>query len=304
MREVFDQIRQVAPMDCTVLINGESGTGKELVARAIHRASRRSGALVPVNCGALTQELIASELFGHEKGSFTGANRRHLGVFERATGGTLFLDEITEMPIAQQPHLLRALETRRVTRVGGEAELPFDARVVTASNRSIAQSLDEGRLREDLYFRLSVFPIALPALRERMEDVPLLANAFLDELNEEQGTAKRFSERGMDRLMAWHWPGNVRELRHAVHRAFIVTPEPCGELRIPDSVSVTPVASDDGLRAGRSIRDVERQLIECTLDHLGGDKRASAEMLGISLKTLYNRLAEWSQEAEPGNAQP
>lgn len=299
MQALYEQIRQVAPTDTTVLINGESGTGKELVAEAVHRESGRSGAFVPVNCGALTRDLIASELFGHEKGSFTGAARRHVGTFERAQRGTLFLDEITEMPIEQQPHLLRALETQRITRVGGETEITYDARIVTASNRDLAEAIESGALREDLYFRLNIFPIQMPPLRERRGDVALLAQSFLDQLNRKYQTEKTLDEAAIKRLEAWHWPGNVRELLHTVHRCYIASPGEDATLQIPEKFASDVIASKAGaLAPGRSIKQVEKELILSTLEHFDGNRQAAAETLGVSLKTLYNRLTEYDKEKE------
>ncbi len=296
MLRVYEQIKQVSLTDTTVLITGESGTGKELVAEAIHLQSRRTGEFVPVNCGALTSELLASELFGHEKGSFTGANKRHIGVFERAEQGTLFLDEITEMPIEQQPHLLRALESNRITRVGAEKETAFNSRVVTASNRNLAEAIEDGALREDLYFRLSIFPINLPPLRERKGDISLLAALFLDKLNERYSTSKSLSSQSLAYLEAWHWPGNVRELKHIIHRYYISSPEADAQIDLPERFAMDMSTNrGDALLPGRSIQEVEKELILNTLEHCNGDKPAAAEMLGVSLKTLYNRLASYEQ---------
>tara|TARA_R110002049_G_scaffold21792_3_gene79079 strand:+ start:1582 stop:2895 length:1314 start_codon:yes stop_codon:yes gene_type:complete len=293
MRSVYDVIRQVAGTDSTVFIQGESGTGKELVAEAIHQKSKLSGQFVPVNCGSLTKDLLSSQLFGHEKGSFTGATRRHTGFFERADGGTLFLDEITEMPIEMQTHLLRVLETGKILRVGAETELPVNARLVAATNKDPVRAVKEGHLREDLYFRLRVFPIVLPPLRERDGDIALLAEHFLQTLNDKQGTAKRFSQDAIRELEQHTWPGNVRELKHTVHRAYIMADG--------DAVGIPPRFDEDlpgeieGLRVGRSIADVEKDLILATLKHLNDDKKAAAASLGISLKTLYNRLNDYEQ---------
>ncbi len=298
MQRVYEDIRQVAmASDTAVLISGATGTGKELIAEAIHKQSGRSGDFVPVNCGALSKELIASELFGHEKGSFTGANKRHIGMFERAEGGTLFLDEITEMPIDQQPHLLRALETRRITRVGGEQEIAYEARIICATNRNLAEAIEANILREDLYFRLSIFPIELPSLSERPEDIAPLANAFLQQLNCKHGMRKILSADALARLQAWHWPGNLRELKHTIHRSFVSTVGNTAELRIPDRFAGDLLgAKATSLSPGRSIQDVEQELILRTLKHYGGDKKAAAETLGISLKTLYNRLESYELE--------
>jgi DNA-binding NtrC family response regulator len=293
MLAVYEQIEKVARTPSPVLILGETGTGKELVAESIHRASARPGQFVAVNCGSLSRELAASELFGHEKGSFTGAVRRHPGFFKRADGGTLFLDELAEMPIELQPHFLRVLETGSVLPVGSEREVPIDARTVAATNRDPKKAIADKALREDLYYRLSVFPITLPPLRSRVQDVPLLVDHFLGQAQTASGVeTRRFSSEDSARLRAYHWPGNVRELRHVVLRAAIMTDPNDSMLRLPerfDSPFNEP-NGQQGLAIGRSIRDVERELIMRTLEHLNGDKRAAAETLGISLNTLYNRL--------------
>ena len=293
MLAVYEQIEKVARTPSPVLILGETGTGKELVAESIHRASGRPGQFVAVNCGSLSRELAASELFGHEKGSFTGAVRRHPGFFKRADGGTLFLDELAEMPLELQPHFLRVLETGSVLPVGSEREVPIDARTVAATNRDPKKAISEKALREDLYYRLSVFPITLPPLRSRIQDVPLLVEHFLGQAQTASGPeTRRFAAEDSARLRAYQWPGNVRELRHVVLRAAIMTDPSESTLRLPerfDSPFNEP-NGQQGLAIGRSIRDVERELIMRTLEHLGGDKRAAAETLGISLNTLYNRL--------------
>jgi DNA-binding NtrC family response regulator len=283
-----------------VLILGETGTGKELVARAIHRASGRTGGFVPLNCGSLSAELAASELFGHEKGSFTGAVRRHMGAFERAKNGTLFLDELVEMPIALQPHFLRVLETGKVQPVGSEQEIAVDSRIVAATNRDPQQAIAAKLLRQDLYFRLSVLPISMPPLRTRPSDVPLLVKHFLGELCSD-GVEREFDEESMQRLQAYHWPGNVRELKHVVQRTLIMTDPASRTLELPKQFDSPfgSVGAQPGLEPGRSIRDVERELIELTLDHFAGDKKAAAETLGISLNTLYNRLNTYRDAETP-----
>jgi two-component system, NtrC family, response regulator HydG len=296
MRKVYASIEQLGPTDATVLIVGPSGTGKELVAKALHGVSHRSGRFVPTNCGALAGELVASELFGHEKGSFTGATRRHAGVFERANGGTLFLDEISEMPLDMQTYLLRSLETGEIVRVGGETETKVDARLLAATNRTLAEIGRDGSLREDLFYRISEFVIALPALRERVEDIALLIEHFVAELNRHYGDHKEASARFIEQCKKHSWPGNVRELKHVVHRAYLLAEN--GELPPPDTLT-SPFADGDpsaGLEAGRAIRDVERDLIFNTLRYFDGDKKVAAESLGISLKTLYNRLNEYHEQ--------
>ncbi len=294
MQAVYQMIEQVAPTDSTVFVQGESGTGKELVAEAVHRLSGRKGRFVPVNCGGLSKELIASQLFGHEKGSFTGAAKRHIGFFERANGGTLFLDEITEMPADMQTHLLRVLETGKILRVGAEDEIAVDTRLVAASNRDPSKAVADGILREDLYFRLGVFPISLPPLRERPGDIELLAQTFLEQLNAKYKTGKSFSGDALRQLATYSWPGNVRELKHAVHRAFIVSAD--GTVEAPEQLAEPDSNDIEGVRAGRSIADVEKDLILATLQHYKGDKKAAATSLGISLKTLYNRLKDYGHD--------
>ncbi len=295
MQAVYQKIRQVAATGSTVFVQGESGTGKELVADAVHRVSSRKGEFVPVNCGGLSKELISSQLFGHEKGSFTGANKRHAGFFERANAGTLFLDEITEMPIEMQTHLLRVLETSKILRVGSESELAVDTRLVAATNRDPAKAVRDGILREDLYYRLRVFPIELPPLRERHGDISVLATYFLDEFNRSNGTSKTFAPETLEAFEQHSWPGNVRELKHAVHRAHIVTMDDV--IHAPESLEDELPGEIEGLRAGRSIADVERDLIMATLKKFDGDKTAAASSLGVSLKTLYNRLKEYDHDA-------
>ncbi len=301
MQTVYTRVRQVAGLDSAVLIQGESGTGKELVAEAIHVASGRRGPYVVVNCGGFSKELLSSELFGHERGSFTGANRRHAGMFERAHQGTLFLDEITEMPIEMQPYLLRVLENGRIMRVGAEQEIEVDVRVIAATNREPIEAVRAQKLREDLFFRLRVVPIEVPPLRSRGDDVRLLAESFLDDLNERHGTRKRFGESTLERFAAYTWPGNVRELKHAVHHGYVIADRADGIVLVPDRFDAPwSDRQTSGLEVGRSIKDVERDLIRVTLDHCRGDKRAAATMLGVSLKTLYNRLNEYAVEPDKG----
>jgi DNA-binding NtrC family response regulator len=300
MRALYEQVDRVAHTATPVLIVGETGTGKELVAAAIHRASGRGGAFVPLNCGSLFGELATSELFGHEKGSFTGAVRRHVGAFRRADGGTLFLDELAEMPMSLQPHFLRVLESAKVQPIGSEQEEAVDARIIAATNREPETAIADKLLRQDLYFRLSVFPIMLPALRDRRSDIPLLVQHFLGELRAD-GAECEFDAESMQRLLSYHWPGNVRELRHVVQRALIMAEAGSTTLVLPkqfDSPFGNP-AAQAGLEPGRSIRDVERDLIERTLHHFDGDKKAAADALGISLNTLYNRLNSYRDVGSP-----
>ena len=289
-------IEKVAPTQATVLLVGESGTGKELAAEAIHLAStRHQKPFMAVNCGAISPNLIESELFGHEKGSFTGADRQHKGYFERADGGTLFLDEITEMSMELQVRLLRVLETGRFMRVGTHEEIATNVRVVAATNRNPEQAVAKGTLREDLYHRLSVFPLVLPPLREREDDILLIADHFLQALNQEYSANKRFSEEACQAMLSYAWPGNIRELRNYVYRSFILADEVIkGDF---NSFSLDSHSAGWGTEitvpVGVPLADANRQLILATLKQCGGVKKAAAEMLGISLKTLYNRLDEY-----------
>ncbi|TLY78745.1 MAG: sigma-54-dependent Fis family transcriptional regulator, partial [Gammaproteobacteria bacterium] len=296
MQVLYDQLTRVAPTSATVMLIGESGTGKELAAQTIHELSRRrEGAFLPLNCGAVAPQLIESELFGHERGSFTGADRQHKGFFERANGGTIFLDEITEMPMELQVKLLRVLETGTVTRVGGTQQIASDVRVICATNREPEKAVTDGKLREDLYHRLNVFPIRLPPLRERGADIEQLAQFFLDELNRVEGTHKTFSRDALVRLYQHSWPGNVRELRNYVQRSFIMADE---IIECDVAVTDSPPKTDDGttitIRVGTPLEEVERRVTMATLAYCGHVKRKAAEILGVSLKTLYNRLETYN----------
>ncbi len=296
MLSVYELVSRAAPTDVPVFIVGESGTGKELIAAALHDLSRRRGQpFVPVNCGAIASGLIQSELFGHERGAFTGAVRGRRGFFEQAAGGTLCLDEITEMPLDLQVSLLRVLETGQVQRLGGEGLTSIDVRLVAATNRDPQAAVTEGKLRHDLYFRLNVFPIHLPPLRERQDDVALLADHFLAELNRAEKTRKRFSTATLDRLREYAWPGNVRELHNVVQRAFIIADAEISPASLPPEIAQSheSAASAPALSPGLSLAESDRRLILATLERCGGNKHQAAEMLGISLKTLYNRLASY-----------
>ena len=300
MQRVYAQIARVAPTAVNVFIVGESGTGKELVAQTLHELSRRRRApLLSVNCGAISAQLIESELFGHEKGSFTGASRQHRGYFERADGGTLFLDEITEMPMDLQVKLLRVLETGAFTRVGSEDPIQTDVRILAATNRNPHEAVSAGRLREDLFYRLDVFEIALPALRARAGDATLLAKTFLREVNELEGLELSFSEGALKALETYSWPGNVRELRNVVCRsALMADGKRIEELALPEVPNTAAHAVGNGTlksSVGSTIAQAERDLILATLEHCHGLREPTAEMLGISLKTLYNRLRDYGQ---------
>jgi DNA-binding NtrC family response regulator len=317
MEKIFALIQQVAPTRASVLITGESGTGKEVVARTIHRLSpRRDGPFVAINCAALPESLIESELFGHEKGSFTGAAERRAGCFELAEGGTLFLDEIAEMPPAMQVKLLRTLEDNRVRRLGAKAELPVDVRLLAATNKSPEAAVSKGELRADLYYRLNVFHIAVPPLREHKEDIPLLVDAMLGDLNRKNSC--RVS--GLDPLVLkafeqHDWPGNVRELRNILERAVIVAGQGTITLsHLPPDFSAAgngrhaaarpsnhvPEAAPNAppLQVGSSIAETEKRLIWETLRHTGNNKTRAAFMLGISLKTLHNKLKKYGPPPE------
>ena len=304
MQRVYDLIERVAPTEVTVLLVGPSGTGKELVAQTIHRLSERArGPFVPLNCGAVASQLIESELFGHERGAFTGAERRHAGVFERAEGGTLLLDEITEMSPDLQVRLLRVLETDTIRRVGGNQAVPIDVRVIAATNRDPEVAVADGRLREDLYYRLKVFPIRLPELAAREGDVERLALAFLERLNRASGRRLRFAPEALEALQRYDWPGNVRELWHAVERASILADDRITAEMLPAEVLAKHRGGHDhrvAIPPGLPLDEVVRQHTLTTLEHLGGNKRRTARALGISVKTLYNRLDRYQREVNEG----
>ena len=297
MQRLMRLIRKCAPSEASVLIIGESGTGKELVMQLIHELSaRKECELVTVNCSAIARELMESELFGHTKGSFTGATASHRGFFERAAGGTLFLDEITEMDVALQSKLLRALESGHIRRVGAEKDTAVDVRVIAATNLDPIEAVDDGLLREDLYYRLAQFPLHVPPLRERGDDVELLCRHFLEQQNGEAGVEKSFSEDVMEALRLYDWPGNVRELKNAIIHGYLVAGTVIELDDLPEQIR--DVVSGDKVPStgiGASIAEVEREHILATLEHYDGDKKKAAETLGISLKTLYNRLNEYEE---------
>jgi DNA-binding NtrC family response regulator len=306
MQGIFSTIRQVAPTSAPVLICGETGTGKELVAREIHKLSPRvDGPFVAINAAALPESLIESELFGHERGAFTGAMERRAGCFEQAHGGTLFLDEIGEMPVSTQPKLLRVLEDLRVRRLGGKSEIPVDARVLAATSHSVVAPL-----REEIYYRLSVFQIVLPPLRERREDIPLIAEVMIRTLNKKHGAhVTGLDSDVLDLFRAYDWPGNVRELRNVIERATIVAS--IGAIR-PHHLSSpsfdmrsgrnTPKPSDSQghltLKPGQSLSQAEEAYIKLTLEYVSNNRKRAAEILGISLRTLQNRIGEFRKEAK------
>ncbi|MBB3169427.1 sigma-54 interaction domain-containing protein [Simiduia aestuariiviva] len=295
MRKLYRSVRKVASAEANVLIVGESGVGKELVANTLHLASpRAANPFVAINCSALSPELVESELFGHVKGAFTGAQREHQGVFAQAEGGTLFLDEITEMPLDQQAKLLRVLETGEYRPLGSQTVATANVRVISATNRDPEQAIDGGFLREDVYFRLAQFPIYVPPLRARGADIAGLARHFLAYRNAEDSANKTISEAALAKLADHTWPGNVRELKHALERAFILADTQINveHVVLDDSVGAGVPASSD-VPAGVPLEDIERMAIENTLAENEGNKVASAKQLGISVKTLYNKLEKY-----------
>jgi two-component system response regulator AtoC len=345
MREMCAVIARIARSDAPVMITGESGSGKEAAAQTIHGLSRRSAKLlVAINCGAVSSNLIESELFGHEKGAFTGAEKRRAGYFELAQGGTLFLDEVTEMPLDLQVKFLRVLETRTFRRVGGNEEIASDVRIISSSNRDLLEAVEKRVFREDLYYRLNVLPLQVTPLRERRDDVAILANHFLERIAaNEDGGRRTFSAGALEKLAAHSWPGNVRELRNAVHRAYVLSddgvveestiagvlagrssgvfaavrppapravppPPPAGADSSDSSPAArasavspaSPDSSDDPLRVpvrvGDSLEEVEKRLLERTLAAVGGNKKKAAEILRVSLKTVYNKIKQYALE--------
>jgi DNA-binding NtrC family response regulator len=307
MLQLYEKIARVAPTEATVLLQGESGTGKEIVARTIHELSRRRrGPFLAINCGAISPNLIENEMFGHERGSYTGADRQHKGYFEQADGGTLFLDEISEMPMELQVRLLRVLETGTVTRIGNTRTLETDVRIIAATNRDPREAVRAGRLREDLYHRLNVFPLEIAPLRERGgDDVELLAASFLEEMNEACGSRKRFAPGALASLKQHSWPGNVRELKNYIHRVFIMAGEEGLQGPTPETEKMTTqttIASSTPpsitVPLGTPLSVAARELILSTLEHCGGERKRTAEMLGICTKTLYNRLREYGIREE------
>ncbi len=292
MRELYRLLRKAAAMDASICIHGESGTGKELAARSIHAFSPRSDEpFCAINCGAIPSELVESELFGHERGSFSGAERRHAGLFERAGHGTVLLDEITEMPEDTQVKLLRVLESGRFRRVGGEADQGWHARLITATNRDPDEAVADGRLREDLYYRIRQLTVHVPPLRERGEDAVALARCFMAEYAERSGRPVRLGEDAEALLRRYHWPGNVRELRHVVLSACRLCRSVITPAHLP-ALQPAPETPREGLgiAPGMTVAEAERRLILATLAAEDGDRQRAAERLGISVRTLYNRL--------------
>ena len=310
MREIFRLIEQIAPSNVSVLITGESGTGKELVARTLHDLSpRKSHPFVAVNCAAIPETLIESEIFGHERGAFTGAIERRAGCFELANGGTLLLDEIGEMPLATQATLLRVLEERKFRRLGARSEQDVDVRVLASTNRDPTQAVAQGKLRADLYYRLNVFNIHMPPLREHLEDLPAMADAMVSEMNQKHGRrVSGLTPLMLDRLMAHDWPGNGRELRNTIERAVVLCKDaapldvghlPAGFGKAQEALAAN--ASVVPIHVGSTVDEAERLLILRTLEATGQNKTHAAEILGIGLKTLHNKLKEYNRE--PGGAE-
>ena len=300
MRELYLLLRKAAATDASVCIHGESGTGKELAARSIHAFSPRSEEpFCAINCGAIPSELVESELFGHERGSFSGAERRHAGLFERAGGGTVLLDEITEMPEDTQVKLLRVLESGCFRRVGGETEHAWHARLITATNRDPGEAVGEGQLREDLYYRIRQLVVPVPPLRERGEDAVALARCFMAEYAERSGRPVRLGEDAEALLRRYHWPGNVRELRHVVLSACRLCRSVITPAHLP-ALQPAPAAPGEGLGIvpGMTVAEAERRLILATLEAERGDRRRAAERLGISVRTLYDRLRVYRAAGE------
>ncbi|MCK5833520.1 sigma-54-dependent Fis family transcriptional regulator [bacterium] len=293
--KVFERIKAAAPINSTVLITGESGTGKELVADAIHRVSKRAeGPLVKVNCSAIPESLMESELFGHEKGAFTGAIDSRAGKFEQSSGGTIVLDEIGDVPLKLQPKLLRVLENSTVERLGGRGTKQLNLRVISSTNRDLDEVVRQGQFRQDLLYRLRVVTIDLPPLRKRKEDIPRLIDYFLNKLSIQlERELTGLSEEAMDIFMEYDWPGNIRELKHALEQMAIFSPEPMLS-NVPETIHVKKSFANNNL-GGIPIRDLEKQAILETLKECDGDKKHAAEILGIGLRTLYRKLEEYGE---------
>src|ERR1700677_1791514 len=312
MREIFGLIEQIASSNVSVLITGESGTGKELVARTLHTLSeRKARPFVAVNCAAIPETLIESEIFGHEKGAFTGAVERRAGCFELASGGTLLLDELAEMPAGTQAKLLRVLEERKLRRLGARTEQDVDVRVLAATNRDPSEAVVQGHLRPDLFYRLSVFNIAMPPLRDHLEDVPAMAEVMIEEMNQKHGRrVSGVASSMLDRMMSYDWPGNARELRNSIERAVVLCPDGApldvghlppgfGKAQHPELLPSDPSVVQ--VRVGSTVDEAERALIVRTLEAMGQNKTRAAEILGVSLKTLHNKLKEYNRS--PGDQQ-
>lgn len=314
MEKIIKLATQVAPSDAHVIISGESGTGKEVIANFIHRKSKRaSQPFISVNCAAIPEQLLESELFGHEKGAFTGAVAQRIGKFEEANNGTLLLDEISEMDIRLQAKLLRAIQEKQIDRVGGSKPVKLNLRILATTNRDLKKEVEQNRFREDLYFRLNVIHLQLPALRQRKEDVLLFAEHFVKKYANANGmTPLPLSPRALERLSAYHWPGNVRELENTMHRAVLLASGKAIEdeaIVLSEEAEAAPPGIADGIKemamqslVGRSLEAVERELILGTLSHCLGNRTHAANILGISIRTLRNKLKEYGEALDGDEA--
>lgn len=305
MQKIITLANQVASSDATILITGESGTGKEVISRFIHQKSKRSDKpFISVNCAAIPDNLLESELFGHEKGAFTGAIAKRVGKFEEANTGTLLLDEISEIDIRLQAKLLRALQEREIDRVGGAKPVTLNIRVIATSNRDLRKEVAEGRFREDLYFRLNIINLELPSLSKRTSDIPLFADYFIKKYSQSNGVPERpLSPEALEAMTGYGWPGNVRELENTMHRAVLLT---SGEMIMPEALmlpshakAMTGTTGSDNF-VGRTVDDMERNLIISTLDHCLGDRSNAANILGISIRTLRTKLQGYGMESAEG----
>ncbi|MBN1663615.1 MAG: sigma-54-dependent Fis family transcriptional regulator [Deltaproteobacteria bacterium] len=303
MTKLMETVAVVAPTEAVVLITGESGTGKEMIAGAIHyNSNRKEGPFIKINCAAITETLLESELFGHEKGAFTGADRRKEGKFRQAQGGSIFLDEVSEMSLGMQVKLLRVLQEREITRVGGAEVIAVDVRIIAATNKDLIREIETGRFREDLYYRLNVVNLTVPPLRQRKEDIPLIAQHFIRLFaDKNRKIIKGFSPQAMDRLLKYHWPGNIRELINAVERSVILSPsEYVTEDDLPGTLVVDEAATDlqtlsenSDMDSGQSLELVEKATILKTLEASGGNKSKAARRLGITRRTLHQKLKKY-----------
>jgi two-component system response regulator HydG len=299
MRKVFERIRLVADTNSTVLIVGESGTGKELAARAVHEHSRRhSRPFLPINCAAIPEALIESELFGYERGAFTGATARREGLFQAAHGGTLFIDEIGELQLGLQSKLLRAIENKKILSVGSTREVDVDIRLVAATNRDLKERVESGHFREDLYYRLQVVEIVLPPLRERRDDTPMLVRHFIDQIARESNRpVKDIAPEALDALIAYNWPGNIRELRNTLEAIIVLSLKEQIELSdLPPHISGAKPAQAV-IKSGMTLAELEREAIRRALEETGGHRASTAEALGISVRTLQRKIQEYNLES-------
>lgn len=301
MQSLLETAARVAPSDATVLLQGESGTGKEMLARFIHMHSgRRNAAFIAMNCAALPETLAESELFGFEKGSFTGALGRKAGKFEQAHGGTLLLDEVSEMPIALQPKLLRVLQEKHVERIGGQQSIAVDTRIIATTNRHLGDMVKTDKFRGDLYYRLRVIPLEILPLRERREDIPALIDHFIEKYCPEDRQLPRFTDMAMEKMLNWSWPGNIRELENTVQRAVLISPEQSigpEYLLLDSDISASQIEQSADL-IGMTVKELEKRLIKQTLCHVNHNRTQASQMLGISIRTLRNKLREYGEMSE------